>query len=592
MAINFRKDNSGKGSFTMKRKNGRPLPLGTTVHGTCVNFSVAVEEEKTCRLLLYRIGTEEPEQSFEMTKEDAIGEVRFLSVEGIDARKYEYNYEIDGKLIMDPYVKEIAGKKCWGQGSEQQEMKIRGKLVSSTYDWEEDKLLKIPEEEVVAYNLHVRGFTKDRSSRIRKKGTFAGVIEKIPYLLELGINQIHCMPVYEFEECSDKYINYWGYGPAYCFAPKAAYASNGHSVKELKDMVKACHKAGIEVILNLPFDESIHPQMIVECLHAYLMEYHVDGFVLNPVLAPMNSILKDPLLKGLKIICYDNGFQNSIRRFLKGDEGMVPEVMWQMRRLPKADHTINYITNHTGFTLIDLVSYDTKHNEENGENNADGPEYNFSWNCGMEGPTRKKQILKLRDGQIRNAFLMLLLSQGTPCILAGDEFGNSQNGNNNVYCQDNETGWLNWHRGMREMELTEFVKELIRFRKDHPVLHQRNLLLGMDQKSCGVPDISYHGENAWQAPDQYESRQLGVFLSGEALETEDCFIALNMHWVEHTFAIPTLPKSKEWNLSVSTQDGVLENPMPLGKKKSIIVPGRTIVVLTGRNKEEETDERD
>ena len=575
----------------MKRKNGRPLPLGTTVHGTCVNFSVAVEEEKTCRLLLYRAGTEEPEQIFEMTKEDAIGEVRFLAVEGIDARKYEYNYEVDGKLIMDPYVKEIAGKKCWGQVGDSKEMKLRGKLVSSAYDWEEDKLLQIPEEEIIAYNLHVRGFTKDRSSRIRKKGTFAGVIEKIPYLLELGVNQIHCMPVYEFEECGEKYINYWGYGSSYCFAPKSAYASNGHSVKELKDMVKACHKAGIEVILNLPFDESIHPQMIVECLHAYLMEYHVDGFVLNPALAPMNSILKDPLLKGLKIICYDNGFQNSIRRFLKGDEGMVPEVMWQMRRLPKADHTINYITNHTGFTLTDLVSYDTKHNEENGENNTDGPDCNFSWNCGTEGPTRKKQILKLRDGQIRNAFLMLLLSQGTPCILAGDEFGNSQNGNNNVYCQDNETGWLNWHRGMREMELTEFVKELIRFRKEHPVLHQNHLLLGMDQKSCGVPDISYHGENAWQAPDQYDSRQLGVFLSGEALETEDCFIALNMHWVEHTFAIPTLSKSKEWHLSVSTQDGVLENPTPLGKKKSIIVPGRTIVVLTGKNKDEEKDDR-
>ena len=575
----------------MKRKNGRPLPLGTTVHGTCVNFSVAVEEEKTCRLLLYRAGTEEPEQIFEMTKEDAIGEVRFLAVEGIDARKYEYNYEVDSKLVMDPYVKEIAGKKCWGQVGDSKEMKLRGKLVSSAYDWEEDKLLQIPEEEVIAYNLHVRGFTKDRSSRIRKKGTFAGVIEKIPYLLELGVNQIHCMPVYEFEECGEKYINYWGYGPSYCFAPKSAYASNGHSVKELKDMVKACHKAGIEVILNLPFDESIHPQMIVECLHAYLMEYHVDGFVLNPALAPMNSILKDPLLKGLKIICYDNGFQNSIRRFLKGDEGMVPEVMWQMRRLPKADHTINYITNHTGFTLTDLVSYDTKHNEENGENNTDGPDCNFSWNCGTEGPTRKKQILKLRDGQIRNAFLMLLLSQGTPCILAGDEFGNSQNGNNNVYCQDNETGWLNWHRGMREMELTEFVKELIRFRKEHPVLHQNHLLLGMDQKSCGVPDISYHGENAWQAPDQYDSRQLGVFLSGEALETEDCFIALNMHWVEHTFAIPTLSKSKEWHLSVSTQDGVLENPTPLGKKKSIIVPGRTIVVLTGKSKDEEKDDR-
>lgn len=610
----------------MKRLNGRPLPLGTTVCGKKVNFSVAVEEEKECKLLLYKAGAATPEMTFEMTSQDAIGEVRFLALEGLDVRKYEYNYEIDGEVVVDPYAKELAGREEWGSRCKEEEPEetefnllskelpirmpvaagkealagvpsnaagrakavpepdhsVRGRFASDNYDWEEDKLLKIPADEVVAYNLHVRGFTKNKSSKVRKKGTFTGVIEKIPYLQELGVNQIHCMPVYEFEECTPKKINYWGYGPAYCFAPKSAYAHDGRSVRGLKDMVKACHKAGIEVILNFPFDASIHPQMMVACLHYYMMEYHVDGFVLNPVLAPMNSILTDPILKGLKILTYDDGFQTVMRRYLKGDEGMIPDVMWQFRNLTQENRRVNYITNHTGFTLNDLVSYDGKHNEANGEENQDGPDCNYSWNCGAEGPVKKKTVTELRARQMRNAFLLLLLAQGVPCILAGDEFANTQNGNNNVYCQDNETGWLSWNKFGRETALFEYVKELIAFRKKHPVLHQKKALLGLDKTSAGIPDISYHGENAWQVSDQFSNRQIGIYLSGAGVKDDDCFIAYNMHWVEHEFAVPAQTKGKKWYQAVTTDDGVLKEMEPLGNVKKITVPARTIVVLVGK----------
>lgn len=562
----------------MKRVNGRPLPLGATVCGKKVNFSVAVEEDKTCELQLYKAGEAKPEAVFEMTAEDAIGEVRFLALEGLDVRKYEYSYVIDGEVVIDPYVKEIAGREAWGCETGE----VRGRFAADNYDWEEDKLLKIPAEDVVAYNLHVRGFTKHKSSKVRKKGTFAGIVEKIPYFRELGINQIHCMPVYEFEECGVKKINYWGYGPAYCFAPKSSYAHDGRSVRGLKDMVKACHKAGIEVILNFPFDATIHPQMMLECLYYYMMEYHVDGFVLNPVLAPVNCILTDPILKGLKIIYYDDGFQNVMRRYLKGDEGIVPEVMWQMKNLPQENHRVNYITNHTGFTMYDLVSYDGKHNEENGEENQDGPDCNYSWNCGAEGPVRKKPVIELRTRQMRNAFLLLMLAQGTPCMLAGDEFANTQNGNNNVYCQDNETGWLSWNKFNRETELREFVKDVIAFRKAHPVLHQKEQLLGHDFCGSGIPDISYHGENAWQVSEQFSNRQIGVYLSGAGVDDIDCFIAYNMHWVEHEFAVPAPVVGKKWYFAVTTDDGVLAERKPLGKEKKITVPARTIVVLAAK----------
>ena len=373
----------------MKEIQGRPLPLGTTMIGSIVNFSVAVPQEKECQLLIYRAGAKKPYAVYEMKRE--LGEVRYLALEGIEPSKYEYNYRIGGKVVIDPYAKAIAGREIWGRERSVQEHEVRGILYDKEYDWEADMPLCLPYHSVVAYSLHVRGYTKHGSSKVKGKGTFQGVVEKLPYLTDLGINQIQCMPIYDFEECM-QYRNYWGYGPAYWFAPKSSYAKSRDAVQELKDMVKACHKAGIEVVLEMPFTEDVSKQMMEECLRYYMIEYHIDGFILNPQIAPMEAIYADPILKKTKIMVHRTEFQTVMRRFLKGDEGMVEGVMYWLRHVSEKDGIFNCITNQNGFTLCDLVSYDRKHNEANGENNQDGPEYNYSWNCGAEGPTRKKAI--------------------------------------------------------------------------------------------------------------------------------------------------------------------------------------------------------
>ena len=386
------------------------------------------------------------------------------------------------------------------------------------------------------------------------------------------------MPVYEFEEAGMR-VNYWGYGPGYYFAPKSAYAKDGDGVKGLKDLVKYCHKAGIEVVLEMPFAEGISGLMVTDCLRNYVMEYHVDGFILNPYNVPMDIILKDPILSGVRILRHADEFQNVMRRFLKGDEGVVTDVMYQTRKRWDLEGIYNCITTHTGFTLKDLVSYDGKHNEANGENNQDGPDYNYSWNCGAEGLTRKKAVLELRKNQMRNAMFLLLLSQGVPCILAGDEFANSQKGNNNVYCQDNPIGWLNWRNLLKEQEMYQFVKQLIKFRKKYRLFHQEKELLGIDQSGCGMPDVSYHGEMAWRAPTEVASRQIGIYYSSQDKEEADCFVAYNMHWLEHEFALPALKKGRKWYRAASTKEGILKDLVVLENQRNIELDEREIVVL-------------
>ena len=563
----------------MKEIQGRPLPLGVTRIGNTMNFSVAVPQEKECQLLLYHAGEKKPCMSFGMKK--SMVEVRYIALEDIDPSEYEYNYEMDGEIVVDPYVKALAGREKWGQARDVQMHEVRGKLDIKEYDWEGDAPLQLPYHSIIAYSLHVRGFTKHSSSKVKAKGTFRGVIEKIPYLKELGINQIQCMPVYDFEE-NLQYCNYWGYGDAYCFAPKGAYAYSKDAVNELKDMVKSCHREGIEVVLEMPFSGNVPKQMMEECLRYYMMEYHVDGFILNPSSAPMEGICADPILKKTKIMVHQTGFQTVMRRFLKSDEGMIPEVMYWLRHNSLGDRTYNYITNQNGFTLYDLVSYDGKHNEANGENNQDGPEYNYSWNCGVEGVTRKKAVLELRQQQIKNAFFLLLFAQGTPCILAGDEFENTQKGNNNVYCQDNPVGWLDWSKLEKKKELHDFVKKLIEIRKAYPVFWPEEEMRGIDQVSCGVPDVSYHGESAWRVPSEVSSRQLGVYYSGAAVGGDDCFVAYNMHWQEHPFALPALSSGKKWYKIASTSEGVLEEPELLDNQRLVEVAERTIMLVIGR----------
>lgn len=564
----------------MRTDKGRIYPLGALVLENGVNFSVAVEQGKKCELLLYKAGGKSPFWNIEMKEEPNHGMLRAIQVEGLKPEEWEYNFRIDGAECLDPYVRAVSGKKNWGEPLEEGKVP-RGRIVVDDYDWEGDAPLQIPYEEVVAYSLHVRGFTKHSSSKVKNKGTFSGVVEKIPYMRHLGINQIHLMPIYEFEE-NGKYKNYWGYGEAYWFAPKASYAKSHDQVKELKDMVKSCHRSGIEVILNLPFTAEVSHSNIVECIHYYMLEFHVDGFIVNPCCTPFEELRKDPLLSNTKILRQKDDFQDIMRRFLKGDEGMIDGVMWWLRHTTGKDGVFNYITSHTGFTLNDLVSYDRKHNELNGEKNQDGPDYNYSWNCGAEGPSRKKAVVELRKNQIKNACMLLLFAQGMPCIHAGDEFLNSQKGNNNVYCQDNETGWLNWSKEGEEYWLFRFVRDLIAFRRKHPVLHCKEELAGIDRVASGVPDISYHGESAWQVPSEVSSRQLGIYYYGEAFEDVSCFVAYNMHWLAHSFALPALTKKKKWYLAVSTQDGVLEEEILLENQKEVIVDERTICIFIGR----------
>lgn len=563
----------------MKVVQGAPLPLGVSRQKEALNFAVEVKEGKQCTLLLYKCGENVPMEKIPMKEEAGTGTVRCVMLSDLSAQVCEYNYEIDGKIVTDPYAKGIAGRERWNDQVDFTPHQVRGKIPQKEeYPWEDDCPLRIPEEDVIAYSLHVRGFTRHSSSKVKKKGTFRGVMEKLPYLKELGINQIQCMPVYEFEERGRK-VNYWGYGEGFFFAPKASYAADHDAQKELKELVKTCHREGIEVVLDFPFTAQTRFQIVEDCLRYYVMEYHIDGFLLNPYQVPVEFLRRDPVLSGTKLLIKDESFQNTMRRFLKGDEGMIASVAEQFRRKTSVSGSCNYITNHTGFTLEDLVSYDAKHNEANGEQNQDGPDYNYSWNCGVEGKTRKKQIVKLRQGQKRNAMFLLMTAQGTPCLLAGDEFGNSQGGNNNVYCQDNETGWVDWSRLEREKSFFHYVKELIAFRKKHGILHQKEALTGTDRSGSGIPDISYHGEAAWQIQQEASSRQLGILYSGSPKKESNCFLVYNMHWIAHSFALPALPKDQAWYQVMSTEEGFYEQPLLIEGKRSIILEGRSVAAF-------------
>lgn len=562
----------------MKVVKGQPFPLGVDKKGNAVNFAVAAPTEKSVKLLLYKKDVKEPEEVVEM--DTSVGTVRCISLEEMDSSLLFYNYEIADKVVVDPYVKSIYGKHKWGEDKDADVQEICGKIDVEDYDWEEDAILSIPYEDVIAYSLHVRGFTKNSYSDVREKGTFEGIIEKIPYFKELGVNQIHCMPVYEFQECTEP-VNYWGYGPAYYFAPKNAYSAKGDGPKSLKNLVKALHKAGIELVLEMPFDDSVPQQMMIDCLRYYVMEYHIDGFVCNHFVAPMDVLYSDPYLKNTKIMKHDIAFKDTMRCFLKGDKGQIYPFVYWIRHLSDKEGIFNYVTSHSGFTMNDLVSYNEKHNILNGENNHDGTESNNSWNCGTEGPTQYNEIVALRKNQVRNAFALLLLSQGTPCILAGDEWGNTQLGNNNVYCQDNELGWINWERFPYNHDLFEYVKSLISLRKAYKVFRPTFEFCGRDMENCGIPDVSYHGEDAWIADFSEDSRRIGVYYHGET-EAEDIYVAYNMYWEDSIFALPKLPGKKMWHQIASTEEGIFIEGKLLENQQRQLLPARAFAVFVGK----------
>ena len=568
------------GTVDMKIAVGFPFPQGCTVEGQTANFSVAVPEGQTCELIIYKKGARASAFSQEMPYSDVAGNLHFLSVVLEQPEDYEYCYKIGGKIVPDPYGKAFSGREHWSVSKGKEKRKLRTRIVTDTFDWGKSQFPHLKKEDVIAYSLHVRGFTKHSSSGVAHKGTFDGVTEKLPYLQKLGINQIHLMPVYEFDE-NQRHVNYWGYGKAYFFAPKASYAA-GDPVNEMKSLVRQMHLAGIEVILEMPFTEGTTFSLILDCLRYWVMQYHVDGFIVNPYICNPDELAKDPVLAKSKILKKEDGFQNVMRRFLKGDEGMIRDVICQLKN--QDTQLYNYIASHNGFTLCDVVSYDGKHNEANGENNLDGPDYNYSWNCGAEGNSRKKAVNELRKNQIFNAFFLLLFAQGMPCILSGDEFMNTQKGNNNAYCQDNLISWLDWNQLSRQEELYTFVCRLIALRKAcmKQIAKKSEDTMGRS----GIPQISYHGEDAWQMPAGRASRQLGVFYHEESTE-KDFYIAYNMHWLSHSFALPSLPKGMEWVCIAGTKEGVLgeKEAVPV-KDKKVQLEERTIKVFVGRQAKE------
>ena len=608
--------------------------LGTRVEKDGIVFAADIRSKEKAELLLYRKGTEEIAAEIPFSQQPYAGTVHALKVKGISPKEYEYNFRIGGRVTVDPSARLITGKGDFGDTALKGEHQIRGGFVLSDFEWgPEEQQPQIPWEDVISYQLHVRGFTMQKNSRVRHKGTFLGLQEKIPYLKELGINQVILMPAYEFEEfltdqsiggapsvvrdgdktlmqenTRGRKLNYWGYAPGYYYVPKASYSAAGKPDREFKTMVKAFHENGMEVVMQFCFPDPVDLSLVSDCLIWWIQEYHVDGFWLLMDQEAANRVAGNPFLTRTKLIsgyfpadrirreedkflpvnlaeCND-GFQVDIRKLLKGDEDMLTAFVSRLRYHPENSGVLNHVTNHDGFTLMDLVSYDKKHNEENFEQGRDGSEYNFSWNCGAEGPTRKKKILELRMQQMKNAFAMVLLAQGTPMLLAGDEFGNSQGGNNNPYCLDNEVSWVDWSRERANQELTDFVKALIAFRKEHKILHMEKALTGGDSRSVGYPDVSCHGSKAWYGGFEPVNRHVGLMYCGKyAGQDEFIYVAYNLHWESQELALPYLPEGMEWKKVLDT-GAAKDCETGMTQTRQFTVPARTIQVLLGCKKEQ------
>ena len=566
---------------------------------------------------------------------DRIGDVWHLELpvtSAIPLTELSYCYEADGRIFTDPNGTVFEGRKSFGNlkdGTRILKTPIgeATAIPESSEAWRQDRALDLPYEDSIIYRLHVRGFTEHHSSGLDSelRGSFQGILEKLPYLEALGVTTIELMPPYEFNEVmlpdyghDNPYevelrptgrINYWGFTKdALQLAPKSSFTSDHKNPRnEFRKLVHTLHAHGMEIVVDLYFTNETIPDHIVNVMRYWRIHYHVDGIHLIGA-APYGVIARDPWLSRFKIWAdswqgqipetpthgaaeaapgryladYNDGFQNDMRRILKGDESMLPTLMQRVRENPSNRASIQYMANVSGMSLMDVLSYDRKHNEENHEDNRDGTDQNYSWNCGEEGPTRKKSIKLLRKKMWRNAWLLLMLSQGTPLIHAGDEFGQSRLGNNNPYCQDNPMNWLDWRLIERNRELYDFARYAIQFRKQHPVFHQGTPLRQMDYRSVGIPDISFHGENAWRPDSENFRRQLGVMYAG-AYAGDDTFLVLyNMHWEKHSFLLAHPPLGMKWAAAIDTAmeetNGICPEETMLPEDRYTVEP-RSIVVL-------------
>ena len=659
---------------------------GATAIPGGVNFTVHSRGATSVELLLFHREQDEPFAVLPFPEHYRIGNVYSMIVFKLNIQEFEYAYRVDGpyepergliydktRYLLDPYAKAVTGQSGWGK-TQPHGQHYKARVVKDDFDWGSTRNPLIPMEDLIIYELHVRGYTMDDSSNVRCPGTFAGLMEKLPYLEELGVNAVELMPIFEFDEMLDyrevdgqKLYNYWGYNTVSFFAPNTSYTASAEYNREgneLKRFIQACKQKGIEVYLDVVFNHTAegnemgpffsfkgfdnnvyylltpegyyynfsgcgntlncnHPivhQMILDCLRYWVTTYRVDGFRFDlasilgrdengaPMVSPplLQALAFDPILGDVKLIAeaWDAGglyqvgtfpawnrwaewngrYRDDMRRYLKGDGGMAQAAALRLAgsrdiydTAARSNASVNFITCHDGFTLHDLYTYNGKHNEANGWNNTDGANDNNSWNCGAEGETDDPQINALRRRMVRNAFALLMCSRGTPMFLAGDEFGNTQFGNNNAYCQDNITSWLDWSLLARNQSLFRFFQYMIRLRKNN-----RALRCDMSGGACGFPDVSFHGVAPWQDKFGPEDRYVGVMFAGAERNVgpQILYVASNSYWGELNAALPQLPVSMRWEQVVDTWDEE-QYPHPIDGNCFTIGP-RSVMVFRAR----------
>ena len=667
---------------------------GACVASNGVSFTINSHGATRCTLLLFKPQAPKPYARIPFPDSYRIGDTYSMLVFDIKPDEFEYAFSFDGpyepakgllfneeNVLLDPYSRAVTGQRKWGEKPEGgKDFEYRARVVKSSFDWGNIKQLEQPFEDLVIYETHVRGYTKDKSSGVSAPGTFAGLKDKIPYLKDLGINAVELMPIFEFDEMESARVvdgvqlyNYWGYNTVSFFAPNTSYAFNeehNHEGDELKSLIKALKENGIEVILDVVFNHTAegnemgpcfsfkgidnnvyymltpdahyynfsgcgnvmncnHPvvrNFIIDCLRHWAIEYRVDGFRFDlasilgrdqngaPMANPpiLESLAFDPVLGKMKLIAeaWDAGglyqvgsfpswnrwaewngrYRDDMRSFLKGDDGMAGNAITRITgsrdfyspesRGHKA--SVNFMTCHDGFTLYDLYSYNVKHNEKNGWNNTDGDNNGHSWNCGAEGETDDPNVNGLRRRLIKNAFAALLCSRGPAMFFAGDEFCNTQFGNNNAYCQDNIISWLDWSRLEKFKEIHDFVRHMIQFRKEHPILRKMT-----KPSSCQFPEISVHNGTPFNASTDYKTKLIGIMYAGrneEDKEDDIVFYCMNAYWEPLVMQLLVLPNGKHWHVDTNTNAEYFDGEDFTAKTEflgvnTIRVPARTTIIL-------------
>lgn len=579
-------------------REGNYEKLGVRQMEGSVIFTFCREKEDQCAVVLLHRGSGE-QIRIEAPEKFCIGSLCSIEVFGIDVKQYVYYFEINGEKVMDPYARRIMGREVWNDDTRGKDgYEVYAGFADEAFDWKKDRAPELPGSGMFMYKLHVRGFTMEAS--VQNPGTFRALMNKLSYLRKLGVTTVELMPAYEFEEMQitapvhipeyvtwkaksqdlirpavavteTRQLNYWGYGPGNYFAVKAAYAADPeHASAEYKALIRRLHELGMECVMEMYFPEDSNHNMILDALRYWVREYHVDGFHLLGRSIPLTAIVQDNLLSRTKIFCgefapdmkdvrrcknlflYKDEYMYPARKVLNHLNGNMRDFVDQQRKQGENLGYVNYLACNNGFTLADLFMYNDKHNEANGEENRDGSDWNFSNNYGCEGPTRQRYINALRRLKWRSAVMMLFLAQGVPLLWAGDEFGNSQQGNNNAYCQDNTTGWVNWKNEKSRRKELYFLSRLVEFRRQHPILAREEPFRLSDYRLLGAPDLSFHGENAWIAEPDAGRLCVGMLYSGayspDADRSEDVYVAYNFLAAEANLALPRPEPDRSWYL--------------------------------------------